>query len=336
MTENDIQASQNQPSKYLISLNFSHKGQQKSFHLKKGHAVALCLTASLLIGGTAVSLGSYFATKNELLTSQQTLLEVENSKRQLEQDAQVLESENSLYTENIENLQNKAKVLEEKIVEIENVKKELNTQLDTMSAHDSSSSEIYSAVASCLVTPEVAAPTFTTIVTPSYNKLAALSVQLDRIDAQLGETSVSFTSVASNVTQSLAAFSDIPSGMPVDGILTTEFNPTGDSAISDGRTHKGIDLSTRSQIIPIQATAAGTVINSSYDGAYGNCVLIDHGNGFTTMYAHNSSNNVAVGDKVKKGDIIAMTGSTGQSTGVHCHYEIQLNGLYQNPLDYQS
>lgn len=335
MTENDTITSDKPSDKHILTLNFTRKGAQKSVHLKKGHAVAICLAAALVLGGSAFSLNSYFSAKNQALAYKQELQTVERSKNQLEQNAKVLETENSEYTANIQELQNKATELEGKINELETVKNELNSQLDNISSHDSSSSEVYDAVAGCLVTPVETDTTFTTIVAPSYNKVAALSVQLNRMDEQLSETGVSFTSVATNVTQTLSAFTDIPSGMPVDGILTTQFNPTGDFAISDGRMHKGIDLSTRSQIVPIAATAAGTVVEADFHGGYGNYVLVDHGNGFTTLYAHNSENLVSVGQKVKMGDIVAMTGSTGQSTGVHCHYEIQLNGLYQNPLDYQ-
>ena len=147
----------------------------------------------------------------------------------------------------------------------------------------------------------------------------------------IDETGVSFISVAEDVTYTLAAQNNIPTGWPVESrLVSTEFNPSGVS----GRKHKGIDITTRSQIIPVYATAAGTVVTSTYHSGFGNYVVIDHYNGFTTLYAHCSELNVKVGDKVKKGDVIGMTGNTGMSSGIHCHYEIQLNGVYQNPRDY--
>ncbi|WMI80803.1 M23 family metallopeptidase [Anaerotignum sp. MB30-C6] len=303
--------------------------------MKKSHALAVCVAACVFLGGTAVSLGSYFGAKNDLLASKQELQQVERTNRKLEQNSKALENEKSDYTQNIQDLQNKAAELEEKISELENMKNNLNDQLDHISTSDSASSEVVNAVASCFVETEQTAPSFTPIVTTSFNKVTSLSVQLDRIDSRLNETGTSFSEVATNVTETLSAFSDIPSGMPVNGILSTRFNPNGLSSISDGRMHKGIDISTRSQILPISATAAGTVVESSFHSDFGNYVVIDHGNGFTTRYAHNSENYVSAGDVVKKGDTIGTTGSTGQSTGIHCHYEVSLNGVYQDPMDYQ-
>ena len=127
----------------------------------------------------------------------------------------------------------------------------------------------------------------------------------------------------------------IPSGWPVESrIVSTEFNPTADPSISDGRKHEGMDISTKSQIIPIYATADGVVVTANFDSGYGNQVIIDHGNGFTTLYAHCNELTVSAGDTVNKGDMIATTGNTGWSTGIHLHYEIMLNGVYQNPRDY--
>lgn len=328
----------NQSEHHFLSLHIAHKGKEKSLHVKKTHALAFCVAACLFVGGSAVTLGSYFNTKNELMTYEQELLQVERTNRKLSQNSKALENENTEYTQNIENLQNKAAELEQKINDLENVKNNLNDQLNSINTSDSASTELRNAVASCLVQekPQVeGTQDFTPIVTTSFNKVTSLAVQLDRINSRLNETETSFTKVATNVTETLSAYSDIPSGMPVKGIISTEFNPEGLSTISDGRVHYGLDLSTRSKILPIVATAAGKVIEAEYHNEYGNYVLIDHGNGFVTRYAHNTENLVSPGDVVKKGDIIATTGATGQSTGIHCHYEVILNGVFQDPMDFQ-
>lgn len=82
----------------------------------------------------------------------------------------------------------------------------------------------------------------------------------------------------------------------------------------------------------IKAAAAGTVVKSQYSGGSGNYVTINHGNGFTTTYMHCSKLLVSVGDKVSKGSVIALVGSTGSSTTPHLHYEIKFNGESINPL----
>ena len=86
----------------------------------------------------------------------------------------------------------------------------------------------------------------------------------------------------------------------------------------------------------VRASAAGKVIISTYHSAYGYYVGIDHGDGITTIYAHNSSLNVSVGQQVNQGDIVAYAGSTGYSTGAHCHFEIRVNGTKVNPTKYAS
>ena len=189
-------------------------------------------------------------------------------------------------------------------------------------------------------TPETAAaapaeaPAFTDVIRTSYNEIDIPEVDYVRMNTLVDASDISFLMIADKAID-LANQNCIPSGWPVESrIVSTEFNPTGDRSISDGRKHEGMDISTRSQIIPIYATANGTVVTANYDSGYGNQVIIDHGNGFTTLYAHCNELMVSAGDTVKKGDIIATTGNTGWSTGIHLHYEVMLNGVYQNPRDY--
>lgn len=86
----------------------------------------------------------------------------------------------------------------------------------------------------------------------------------------------------------------------------------------------------------VRASASGTVIISTHHSAYGYYVGIDHGNGIVTIYAHNSALNVSVGQSVAQGDIVAYAGSTGYSTGAHCHFEVRVNGTKVNPSGYAS
>lgn len=97
--------------------------------------------------------------------------------------------------------------------------------------------------------------------------------------------------------------------------------------------HTGIDIPAPTGT-PAVAVANGTVIYSGVQGTYGNTVMIKHDNGLVSLYAHNSSLVVRVGDKVKKGQVVSKIGSTGRSTGPHLHFEIRVNGTAQNPLSY--
>lgn len=103
---------------------------------------------------------------------------------------------------------------------------------------------------------------------------------------------------------------------------------------SSGSYHGGIDfpVSTGSNVY---AAASGTVILVKYlNYSYGYYVMIDHGDGLSTLYAHNSQLLVSVGDSVSQGQVIAKSGSTGNSTGPHCHFEVRVNGTRVNPLNY--
>ncbi|ONI43455.1 hypothetical protein AN641_09860 [Candidatus Epulonipiscioides gigas] len=113
-----------------------------------------------------------------------------------------------------------------------------------------------------------------------------------------------------------------------EGVFTSGYGPRW------GSFHGGIDFGAPAGT-PIYAADDGTVTYSSWNnGGYGYLVIIDHGNGYETYYAHNSKNYVNVGDKVSKGDNIATVGSTGDSTGNHIHFEIRLNGSRQDPYGY--
>ncbi|GAB4142781.1 MAG: hypothetical protein Fur0024_5450 [Patescibacteria group bacterium] len=124
---------------------------------------------------------------------------------------------------------------------------------------------------------------------------------------------------------------DLSSGnwyWPMSGKLTqyfgrTNFNPN----------HTGIDIATKSGT-QIRAAKSGKVTNAGWKTGYGNLVIIDHGGGYVTYYAHLSAFKVSVGDKVEKGDVIGLEGSTGRSTGPHLHFEIRYNGKPTNPLNY--
>ncbi len=97
--------------------------------------------------------------------------------------------------------------------------------------------------------------------------------------------------------------------------------------------HKGTDIGRVGYTSPIYAAKAGTVIVSQYSSSYGNYVVVSHGSGNTTLYGHMSSRKVEVGQYVNQGDVLGITGSTGNSTGPHLHFEVTENGVRVNPLN---
>jgi murein DD-endopeptidase MepM/ murein hydrolase activator NlpD len=113
----------------------------------------------------------------------------------------------------------------------------------------------------------------------------------------------------------------------VSGTLTSTFGPRW------GRMHEGIDIAGASGT-PIGAAAGGTVIVAGPSGGYGNLVVVDHGGGLSTAYAHMSSISVSVGQSVGRGATVGGMGTTGNSTGVHLHFEVRAGGVAQNPFNY--
>jgi murein DD-endopeptidase MepM/ murein hydrolase activator NlpD len=111
---------------------------------------------------------------------------------------------------------------------------------------------------------------------------------------------------------------------PAQGRVTSEFGPRW------GTEHEGIDIGAGSGA-PVRAAADGVVRRASWYGGYGNAVVIDHGGGVQTLYGHNSSLDVRPGQRVSAGQVIAKVGSTGDSTGPHLHFEVEVDGKKVDP-----
>jgi len=114
---------------------------------------------------------------------------------------------------------------------------------------------------------------------------------------------------------------------PVNGPVVSGFG------MRWGRMHEGIDIAAASGT-PVHAAAAGTVIHAGWLGGYGNLVVVDHGNGLSTAYAHASAILVGVGQHVSQGQTVSLVGSTGHATGPHLHFEVRVNGSAVDPLAY--
>ena len=122
----------------------------------------------------------------------------------------------------------------------------------------------------------------------------------------------------------------IPSVWPVVGTVTSAIGWRQSSGI-ESTYHEGIDIATDYNT-PIHATADGVVSRSGWMDGYGYLVEIRHADGFTTRYGHNSALLVGEGQDIRQGDTIALAGSTGNSTGSHCHYEVRINGRAVDPM----
>ena len=122
---------------------------------------------------------------------------------------------------------------------------------------------------------------------------------------------------------------------PTSGRISSYFGGRKSPGGIGSTNHKGIDIAVP-RGTPIYAADGGTVTYSGWMSGYGYLVQIDHGNGYVTRYGHNSSLTVSVGQHVYKGQQVARAGSTGNSTGNHCHFEVRYNGVAKNPLNFLS
>lgn len=121
--------------------------------------------------------------------------------------------------------------------------------------------------------------------------------------------------------------------LPVDGRLSSTFGPRLHPITGEMRPHRGIDLAAPTGT-PIAAMAAGTVTFAGWQNGYGNVVIIQHGDGTETRYAHQDTMGVSVGQEVAAGELIGTVGSTGRSTGPHLHLELRRDGDAVDPAPY--
>ena len=124
-----------------------------------------------------------------------------------------------------------------------------------------------------------------------------------------------------------------PSLWPLEGILRSSFGGRSDPFSGEGVFHTGIDIAAPVGT-PVHATADGVVVSAGWSNGYGKLVVVDHGNGYQTYYAHLSRFLAIPGEEVSGGQVIAYSGATGRATGPHIHYEVRLAGTPVNPYKY--
>tara|TARA_B100001248_G_scaffold261377_1_gene252360 strand:- start:1619 stop:2527 length:909 start_codon:yes stop_codon:yes gene_type:complete len=172
-------------------------------------------------------------------------------------------------------------------------------------------------------------------IAPAINEeLIALQIDIEKISRNVNLGFKSYESIYDKVKKDINRISKIPSIRPVkDGYLNSSFGYRKDPIDNVTRFHQGQDITVKTGT-PIHAPADGVVKRAYYAGGFGNHIKLDHGNGYTTLFAHLSKIKVKHGQEVKRGEIIGLTGNTGRSTAPHLHYEIHHYGESKNPLDF--
>ena len=164
------------------------------------------------------------------------------------------------------------------------------------------------------------------------------AVEFDTALTELSDTFLSETALFERVDKLLARHrleaEIMPSGWPIDGgWVSSRYGKRSDPINGKRSVHHGVDIAAK-RYTPIHTVAAGIVSYSGRRTGYGRVVEITHGNGYTTVYAHNQANKVKVGERVNKGQTIALVGSSGRATGPHLHFEVRSNGTRINPSQF--
>jgi len=159
------------------------------------------------------------------------------------------------------------------------------------------------------------------------------SIDMENLKHQIKSTVESVGEIKDYLRVQRDIYVATPKGTPVIGGISSYYGNREHPRSGEENFHSGIDISS-SPGNPVKATADGIVSFSGWSGGSGNLVVLEHGHGFSTFYAHNRSIPVKVGQKVKRGDIIGYVGSTGNSTGPHVHYEIWKDGKSIDPVKY--
>jgi murein DD-endopeptidase MepM/ murein hydrolase activator NlpD len=159
------------------------------------------------------------------------------------------------------------------------------------------------------------------------------SLNIDLLKKQVAETIQSVSEIRKYIDEERNVYLATPVGWPLKGQVSSPFGIREHPISGRSTLHTGIDI--RAPIgTPVKATADGIVSFSSWHNDSGYIVVLEHGHGFSTAYAHNKENQVKVGQRVKRGTVIGLSGSTGGTTGPHVHYEVWKNGTHVNPLPF--
>ena len=243
-----------------------------------------------------------------------------------EQDSDIL---NSLI-EQMEQIEKDKAALEEKIIQLgkdkeklEADKKELNSSISKIKA---SKRELDNEVAEC-----------NALMKKLSSKSAEYQEAIEENESALKRVEAEIQAAYANASRTGSTGGSSGTGA-YSGTLRypTDYRSisAGYPNYSSGRYHGGVDFPCPSGSNVYAAASGKVIVAKNLNYSYGHYLIVDHGNGLSTLYAHNTTLLVGVGDHVNKGQVIARSGSTGNSTGPHCHFEVRVNGTRVNPMNY--
>jgi len=171
------------------------------------------------------------------------------------------------------------------------------------------------------------------ITIPIPKIVTALQEDIDNLEQQIRDEEKSFKELIQAISDIQLRWEATPSLWPVKGWVTSSFGPRTSPFTGRLAMHNGLDIAAQRGTRVI-APAMGVVMRVGYDNELGRRVFIDHGFGKKTIYGHLNSQNVRMGQTVKRGDTIGYVGNTGKATGPHLHYEVRINNISVDPMRY--
>jgi murein DD-endopeptidase MepM/ murein hydrolase activator NlpD len=181
--------------------------------------------------------------------------------------------------------------------------------------------------------PVGSAESETTIPGPApaaQGNLQALPGRLSSLETEATRQEQSLRQLQEYFDDQRSLLASTPSIWPTRGWVTSDFGTRIDPYTAERSMHQGLDIATPHGQ-PVYSPSDGTVVFAGIEAGYGNVLVIDHGYGVKTRYAHLSEIAVHLGDRVRRGEKVAAVGNTGRSTGPHLHYEVRVNGIPENP-----
>lgn len=161
----------------------------------------------------------------------------------------------------------------------------------------------------------------------------SLDDELEQLVADVAEEGASLRALARLMARAGRALASLPSHWPLAGTVNSEFGRRRSPWTGAPEHHRGLDIDAR-EGTPVKAPAPGTVVEAGPLGEYGMALMLDHGNGVRSVYAHLDTPLARRGQRVERGQVIGLTGNTGRSSGPHLHYEVRVQGRPVNPRSF--
>lgn len=288
----------------------------KQVHLSKKQFILVAATAVAVLAAMTYGAVDYLSLHSQLM-----------DKNEVERRLAAQNEEVQLQRQQIQNFAREINQLKESLVTLNKFQDQIRViaNLDQPDNHDG----LFGVGGSA---PEDLAPDID-LIQSHVPLMKKMHEQINQLEDASQKQATSFSNLLGKLAEQKNVLSHTPAIRPTQGWITSTFAYRQSPFTGKREFHKGLDIANK-QGCPIVATADGVVSFAGENGSLGQTVVVDHGYGFVTRYAHVQKGLKKRGERVQRGETIALMGNTGRSTGPHLHYEVRLNGVPVNPQKY--